>query len=940
MIKHYLVLLAAICFTQITAQVNITGHLNNMPPNYAKLINIKIQGTESQTHPDENGDFMLGGIKDGNYFVSFDMNGEVMGVKQVNVVGKDVNLGAIDLIYKQNATDEADDETPSTTEDRMSEESSQNVASVLNAGRDPFLSFASFNWSAFRYRIRGYDFGDNQLNFNTLPINDIETGNPRYSSWGGLNDVFRNRTNFNGISFTPYGFGGIAGFTNIDIRASKQWKQLRVGYAVGNRNYENRLMGTWSTGLLSNKWAFTISASGRYGNDGFAEGTYFRSLSYFAGAEKIIGRHSLSLSVFAAPTENAGSSPVVEELWNLGKGVRYNVNWGFQNDEKRNRSIRTANIPTAIFAHEWKDDNKTSVTTTLAFQKGKQGFTGIDWNNAEDPRPDYYRNLPYYYNYRASIESNPLTAQEFRDVADARLAQILADPNEIQVKWNDFYRVNYNAVETINNADGISGNNVTGRNARYWLGNNVNDMTIATISTVLDHVVSDKVQINGGFNYKMQKSHNYKVLEDLLGADFCADCNFNRFAPAQSGVDNSGIYFNLDDRGKLYKVGDKYQYDYNLNSNQGNVFVQSQIVSNKFDFFVGAQLKFTQIYREGNYLHGLFANNSLGKSETFNFINYTFKGGMTYKINGRNYLSLNGAYFTNAPEARNIYLSPQTRNNTASGDLVENGYSGEASYIFRSPFIKTRLTGYYTLINNQTRNRLFYNEDIGSMANYTTKGINVLHQGIEFGIEIKLGHGFTFSTAASVAQFVYNDNARSVLTEDNTSIEKSEEVNFIKGYRIGNTPQNVYGAGLNYRSPKFWYVTISANYMDNFWYDISPLRRTTAATDGVAYGSEQWKSIVDQTKQKAQFTLDFFGGGSKRFKVGNEKTLDGKIGKAKYHFIYFNVGVNNILNNQTIRTLGFEQLRYDYSNRNPGKFPMRYSFNQGLSYFISLSYKI
>ncbi|MBA2746973.1 MAG: TonB-dependent receptor, partial [Flavisolibacter sp.] len=39
----------------------------------------------------------------------------------------------------------------------MGDGGGQNISSVLAAGRDPFFSAASFNFSALRFRIRGYD---------------------------------------------------------------------------------------------------------------------------------------------------------------------------------------------------------------------------------------------------------------------------------------------------------------------------------------------------------------------------------------------------------------------------------------------------------------------------------------------------------------------------------------------------------------------------------------------------------------------------------------------------------------------------------------------------------------------------------------------------------------------------------------------------------------
>jgi len=51
----------------------------------------------------------------------------------------------------------------------------------------------------------------------------------------------------------------------------------------------------------------------------------------------------------------------------------------------------------------------------------------------------------------------------------------------------------------------------------------------------------------------------------------------------------------------------------------------------------------------------------------------------------------------------------------------------------------------------------------------------------------------------------------------------------------------------------------------------------------------------------------------------------------------FNVGVNNILNNQNIITGGFEQLRFDFNDRNINKFPPRLFYAYGANYFASVT---
>ena len=112
------------------------------------------------------------------------------------------------------------------------------------------------------------------------------------------------------------------------------------------------------------------------------------------------------------------------------------------------------------------------------------------------------------------------------------------------------------------------------------------------------------------------------------------------------------------------------------------------------------------------------------------------------------------------------------------------------------------------------------------------------------------------------------------------------------------------------------------------WLDFNPIRRTYSATQDVPYKSDQWNAIIDQTKWKAQYTVDFFAGYS--WKLPGQYNIDNKP-----VYVVFNAGVNNLTNNKDIITGGYEQLRFDFENRNVNKFPPKVYYAYGLNYFLS-----
>ena len=161
----------------------------------------------------------------------------------------------------------------SLDEGDVQDASSQNISSQLSAGRDPFLSAASFHFNAVRFRIRGYDADLFSTYMNGVPMETLDNGFTPFGLWGGLNDVLRNRDQSHGLRATPYAIGDLGGLNTFDTRASRQRKQTSINYASSNRNYNNRIMVTHSSGLTKKGWAYTVSGSRRWADEGYVPGT-------------------------------------------------------------------------------------------------------------------------------------------------------------------------------------------------------------------------------------------------------------------------------------------------------------------------------------------------------------------------------------------------------------------------------------------------------------------------------------------------------------------------------------------------------------------------------------------------------------------------------------------------------------------------------------------
>ena len=800
------------------------------------------------------------------------------------------------------------------------------ASTLLNSSRDVFNSIAAYNCGSLRYRVRGNDSKYSEVMINGISMNDPETGRPVFSNWGGLNDAFRNSVLIEGLGKTDAGFGNLGGLTAYSTRASQYRKQISLSYAFSNRSYNHRAMASIGTGDMGNGWYLMAHVSGRYAGKGYTEGTFYQAYSYFLSVEKKINdKHSIDLTVFGAPSQRGGSAPVVQEAYDLVGSNYYNPNWGYQTvdaDGKqvmRNSRVSTYHQPFASLTWYWTPNKKTSFQTSVFYFAGKAGQTGLEWGEAADPRPDYYKNLPSYY------MTNAHSMREYEDQLNAWLNR---DSKVCQIDWDALYNANRNHLFTVQNANGSEGNTITGKASKYILAERHYDKRQMGGSTYFKHEFMPNLIMTGGLAVNASRTHYYESVNDLLGGDYYYD--INKYA---ENLESDECQTDLNNPNHVAKVGDIISYNYYANRNYGRIWDQIDWLVGNFDVYLGLQAQFTQIWREGLWKSGSFADNSYGKDKMHNFFDPGVKAGVTYAINGRNHIVANFAYMLQAPQFRDVYVSPRTRNTVVEGDLKSERINAiDLSYLYRSPVFKFRLTGYYYTYQNLIWNRSFYCENvyIGStqgnsykseFVNFIMTDINQKSLGLEMGAEWKVTPTITLQAAAANGIHVYNNNPIFSVYDDNNSVAYIQNsVAYLKDYHVSSGPETVASLGIKYNDPKNWWVSLNGNYMANMYFDVNPYNHTEEGMLHYAQGDIRIDEVLNQTPMKPAFTLDFYGGFSYRYKG--------------YYFL-LNVSVNNLLNNKSTILYGYEQLRFNANN--PDMFPEKYSYMYGINYFISLT---
>jgi len=871
-------LLCLFVFVKIAAQTNsiIKGTvLERISEKPLEQVNIKIQNTSIQTVSKANGNFNLINVPIENIIVEVNLDGYQIQKIPVEILSnKTINLGIIYLepmvLEDQNAT------LISLTDDDLTDDGNRNsdyISGLFQSSKDAYLKAAAFNFSQAWFKVRGYDSSYGAILINGLKMNKLYDGRPQWSDWSGLNDVFRNQEFSNGLAASDNSFGSLLGTTNFSTRASKYRAGGKVSFASTNKSYKGRAMSTYATGLSDKKWALVVSASRRIADEGYLNGTLYNAYSAFLAAEKKINKHhSLNITAILSANRRGKSSPNTQEAYDL-KGYKYNAYWGYQEGDKRNSRIKKIVEPIVMLSHYYQTD-KTKITTTLGYQFGNIGNSRLGYFNAPNPDPTYWRYLPSSY----------LRFQDNLDYVNAYLAEqnFLSDG---QINWNDLYQVNTN----------------TGNSSYYLYEDRVDDKQFSFHSNITSTISKNNI-FNGGISYRNLNSTNYSKMLDLLGGTGFEDLDQYAKGDAQQN--------DLNNPNRTVVANDKFQYNYNINASVASAFAQLQVTQRKIEYFVSLNLKNTNYQRDGLYKNGTYASNSFGKSEKQSFLDISVKGGITYKINGRNLVNINGGLLSNAPTIRTTFSNARVNNEITPNLTSEKIVSGDVSYIFRAPGIQTRLTGFYTKFSNAIETSFFFAEGLrGDQADFVNEiitGVAKKNIGVELSAEYQVTSTIKLIAAGSFGQFTYDNNPHLYIQSESFTNENSDfGTAYLKNYWISGTPQRAYSLGFEYRDPDFWWFQANANYMTNNYLDISPLLRTNNFyTDvdgvpfvdnetGVAVTQEQVNMLLKQEKFNNAFLVNLVGGKSWRI---------------NHNYIGFFMGVNNVLG-ELFKTGGFEQSR-------------------------------
>lgn len=937
------------------AQTTVFAYLKDADGKPVEKAQVSLKGEGNDVTADKIGYFQFVDLKSGHYQVVVSKpNFETKTLEFDVTTEKRKDLGVITLYSTLTGADQG-----LVILDNADEEGSGQTSTVglLQSSQDVFNRIASFDLGFYWFRPRGIDGRTSENMMNGVSMVKSDNGNVDFSNWGGLNEIVRYPEISANHSPSEYAFGGASGVIYKNTKASEYRKGFQAVYSITNRNYRQRVSLRYTSGMSKSGWAFTLMGAKRWAEEGIQEGTFYDAYGTYLGIEKKFNNnHTITFNAFASPFRRSTSSPNTQEVYDY-RGVHYNSYWGWQDGEKRNERVRQGFQPVLMLQDFWKINKKSNLWTSVSYQFGKDKGSRLDWQNAPNPSPTYYRNLPSYI---ASLNPAVLTADpnnlgSLSGAYDAYQSAVnlwqSGDPSLTQINWNRLYAKNMEQAPVTNYG-------VTGKRAIYFQVNDVSDDKIWNAATHYTYNFTDKSRFILNLSYQNYKSDLYREVKDLLGADFA----YNRDPFAATNNPGTSGLFNEGEENVAKKVGDRIGYDYTFRRQEVKVNPGYKFSQGAFDVFVSGMFGYSSSNREGHFKHYLYADSNT-KGADKNFWNYGLKGQIIYKINGRNFLVYNGAYFSQAPFLEDIFINPRLNSSVAPNLKNAIINANDLSYVVNTPFYKIRASVFLVDTQNETSVQRFFADgiqltDLGDTSGSTDSNtggqyvqsafvtqvmsnVEKRNLGAEIGMDIKILPTLSFQGAASYGQYTYRNNPNVYFASDNIGIFSNglpyTEFGkaYIKNYKQGGTPQTALSAGLRYSSPKYWWIGANWNFLDNNYLDPSALIRSESfvqnGNSGTPYYNIDEAGLREILRQRKLPSAHFFNAN-----VG-KSWLFGK------YYLLISASVNNIFDNTKYITGGFEQSRYvkydsfgEDFDRSQTLFSPKYWYTQGRSYFVNL----
>jgi len=373
-----------------------------------------------------------------------------------------------------------------------------------------------------RINIRGFGSNNVALLLNGIPMNDVQAGKIYWSDFAGLTDVTTSMQVQRGLSATDIAVPSVGGTINISTMSTQTQEGGTISQQIGSYDALKTTV-SYSTGLNSNGWSSSFLLAKSSGTSPGAVGLYYSGYSYFLNISKVLGTNqTFSFNILGASQTHAQRYTYNTISTYRLEGPRFNTDYGYYGGKLLSDEQNFYSQPLASINHNWKIDDKSSLSTVVA----------VNWGSGAARYLNSTSNLP-----RLGDQYSP---------------------------------INFDAIAQTNAASPSGA-------ASNWFLDNENDHVQASLISTYKRTFADYFHFLAGVDLRYFRVENYYKVDDLLSGAYVIDTR-NSSATSPTG--------NINNPNGQIGVGGKFNNDFAYQVQSEGGYLQTEYIKNNLSAFV------------------------------------------------------------------------------------------------------------------------------------------------------------------------------------------------------------------------------------------------------------------------------------------------------------------------------------------------------------------
>ena len=644
--------------------------------------------------------------------------------------------------------------------------------------------------------------------------------------------------------------------------------------------------------LKSSTLAVSHYARVRTGRDIYVDGLYTNAVDLAANIYIKERNNTLSVTLLLPWSERATRGYSTAEAFALVGNRDYNPSWGMQNGKMRSANVRRMLHPQVIAACNRRLSAATDLTLSATAEVERGGYTALTWFNASTPLPDNYRYMPSYH-------TNPIIAKEVTE------AWVNNDMRYTQIDWQGMYHTN--ALQQ-------SGE------AAYALEERRQNTLHSAVNIGFESRIRT-LTIEYGLLLDYHTSREFKVMDDLLGADHIIDLDYFLIDDATYG---NKLQNNLRDPNRIIGEGDIYGYNYRLTRYDATLYGAARWQYGAMAFNIMLQTTLQQSLRRGYFEKEIFAGRgSYGHSQRINLAPYNLAAAWSY-AHKEHIVSLSAMLRGSSPEIKMLFLQPQYNNRIIENPTLHTTLAAEASYSYTGTRFKGAVSLFAIAHYNQTEVEHYYDDISQEYVDAVISGISRGNFGVEAAAQAVWSRYFssTFRVTAGTYRFLRDAKVMLYGDADNSHVTTSYAQ---MGDCHDATPHITAYGDIAFNAAG-WQARIGINYYGFRYAEPSFIRRTERITS-YADSREAFDALCHQERLPDAATIDVSLSKRIRFKRGGS--------------LHLYLAINNLLGSKIIYR-AYEQNRVRRQtilyNTHIEPFANKLNYAYGRTLYLSVGY--